>query len=261
MKKKRIDVILVERGLVESRSQAQRLVIAGQVRADGQVVQKSSLTYPEDVQVQIDSGPEFVSRGGEKLSAALKSFKIEVDRLVCADVGASTGGFTDCLLKQGAARVYAIDVGRGILHWKLRQTEKVVVMEGVNARYLDHLPETIDVVTIDVSFISARLLLPVIQGWFGECPGQVILLIKPQFEAGQQETSRGRGVIREPEVHQRILYEVLEFAQTRNYQVSGLTKSPITGPKGNAEFLAWLHYPQKKETDLRSIIDPLFSIG
>lgn len=261
MKKKRIDVILVEKGLVESRSQAQRLVIAGQVRADGQVVQKSSLTFPEDVQVQIDSGPEFVSRGGEKLSAALTSFKIEVDRLVCADVGASTGGFTDCLLKQGAARVYAIDVGKGILHWKLRQNKKVVVMEGVNVRYLERLPEAIDFATIDVSFISARLLLPVVQGWFGDRPGQVILLIKPQFEAGRQESSRGKGVIREPEIHQRVLYEVLDFAQHRDYQVSGLIKSPITGSKGNVEFLAWLHYPRKADIELQLIIDPLFNIS
>jgi len=171
---------------------------------------------------------------------------------------ASTGGFTDCLIQHGANKVFSIDVGKGILHWKLRQNKKVVVMEGVNARFLEQLPEIVDLVSIDASFISSKVLLPVVQGWFRKSPGQVILLIKPQFEAGRTETSRGKGVIRDPGVHQKVLHEVLEYAQETNYQISGLMKSPLLGPKGNVEFLAWLQFPCQTTIRVQELLEPLF---
>ncbi|MBN2501515.1 MAG: TlyA family RNA methyltransferase [Anaerolineales bacterium] len=243
MSKQRIDLLLVERGLVESRSLAQRLVMAGQVRADGQVVPKASVQVPEHAVLEIDHGPAYVSRGGEKLAGALAAFDFQVTGRVCADVGASTGGFTDCLLQNEAAKVYAIDVGKGILHWKLRQDERVVVMESTNARHVERLPEPVELVTIDASFISLKVLLPVIRAWFGGIEGEVIALIKPQFEAGRKEAGRGKGVIRDPEVHLRVLMDVLSFAVSQGYTVRDLAQSPIQGPKGNVEFLAHLVYP------------------
>lgn len=254
MTKQRVDQLLVERGLAESRSQAQRLVMAGQVRVDGQIASKPSIVVPTDAEVEVDRGPRYVSRGGEKLEAALQTFGAEVAGRVCADVGASTGGFTDCLLQHGAARVYAIDVGQGILHWKLRQELKVVVMEGVNARHLDRLPEVPDMVTIDASFISLQLLLPVVRQWLFPNGGEVIALIKPQFEAGRKEAARGKGVIRDADVHQRVLHKVLAFAQESGFGVAGLVQSPLTGPKGNIEFFAHLHYPQSQPADVEGIV-------
>ena len=259
MKKIRIDILLVERGMVDSRSKAQRLVMAGQIRVNDQVVQKPSVSFPADVDISIDTGQNYVSRGGEKLRAALESFKIEVGGLVCADVGASTGGFTDCLIQHGAAKVVAIDVGKGILDWKLRQNQKVVVLEGVNARNLQQLPAAIDLATIDVSFISSKVLLPVVRKWFRDSGAQVILLIKPQFEAGKSEVSRGKGVIRDPVVHQHVLKDVLEFAQDLQYQIKGLIQSPLLGPKGNKEFLAWLASSIHNRLDVDFFINPLFN--
>ena len=212
MAKKRVDLLLVERGLAKSRSQAQRLVMAGQVRANGQVVAKASVTLSPDVKLEVDQGPPYVSRGGEKLAAAVKAFAPQVVDLICADVGASTGGFTDCLLQEGAAKVYAIDVGSGILHWKMRQHPQVVVMEGTNARHVEALPEPVSLVTIDASFISLKVLLPVIKNWFGPSGGEIIALIKPQFEAGRKQASKGKGVIRDPEIHREVLEKVLSFA-------------------------------------------------
>lgn len=230
---------MVERGLAESRSLAQRLVMAGQVRVDGQVALKPSVNLETNAVITVDHGPPFVSRGGEKLAAALDHFPITVQNKICADVGASTGGFTDCLLQHGAARVYAIDVGRGILHWKLRKDRRVVVMEETNARYLERLPELVELVTIDASFISLKVLLPVIKGWL-EPDADLVVLVKPQFEAGRQEVAKGDGVIRDPLVHQRILEEVLSFAQSVGFEAKEAIRSPLLGPKGNVEFLAWL---------------------
>ncbi len=243
MKKERADVLLVERGLAESRTQAQRLIMAGQVRAAGQKVEKPSVRLAPDVALEVVSGPRFVSRGGEKLLAALETFPIAVQGKTCADVGASTGGFTDCLLQFGARRVYAIDVGKGILHWKLRNDPRVVVMEETNARFVEKLPEPVELVTVDASFISLKVLLPVIAGWFTDEGGEAVTLIKPQFEAGRQAAARGRGVIRDPEIHRRVLADVLGFAQQSGFGVRGLIRSPLKGPKGNVEFLAWLKYP------------------
>ncbi len=237
--KKRVDTLLVEQGLAESRSQAQRLILAGQVRANGQIVVKPAVKVAADAALEVLQRPRFVSRGGEKLQAALEAFPVEVAGRVCADVGASTGGFTDCLLQHGASRVYAIDVGKGILHWKLRNDPRVVVMEGTNARYVTQLPEPVSLVTVDASFISLKVLLPVAKGWL-EAQGAFLVLVKPQFEAGRREAARGRGVIRDPAVHRRVLTEVLHFAQTIGLSVQGLIRSPVLGPKGNVEFLAWL---------------------
>lgn len=235
----RLDLLMVERGLAESRSLAQRLVMAGQVRVDGQVALKPSVNLETNAVITVDHGPPFVSRGGEKLAAALDHFPITVQNKICADVGASTGGFTDCLLQHGAARVYAIDVGRGILHWKLRKDRRVVVMEETNARYLERLPELVELVTIDASFISLKVLLPVVKGWL-EPNADLVVLVKPQFEAGRQEVAKGDGVIRDPLVHQRILEEVLSFAQSVGFEAKEAIRSPLLGPKGNVEFLAWL---------------------
>ena len=227
---------MVERGLSESRSLAQRLIMAGQVRVNGQIVFKPATAISNDSKLTVDSGPRFVSRGGEKLEAAFLAWTVDVTGCVCADVGSSTGGFTDCLLQHGAAKVYAIDVGKGILHWKMRSDPRVVVMEGTNARYVESLPEPVSLVTIDASFISLKVLLPVIKEW----GGNIITLIKPQFEAGRKETAKGEGVIRDPNVHRRVLEEVLIFAQVNGFSVDGLIRSPVLGPKGNVEFLALL---------------------
>jgi 23S rRNA (cytidine1920-2'-O)/16S rRNA (cytidine1409-2'-O)-methyltransferase len=277
MPKKRLDLHMVDCGLADSRSLAQRLVMAGQVRVDGELVLKPSTLVPENAQVVIERRPAYVSRGGEKLTAALQAFPVSPDGLVCADVGASTGGFSDCLLQHSARRVYAIDVGKGILHWKLRQDPRVVVMEETNARYLECLPEPIALATIDASFISLKILLPVVWGWFSgpeeqpasdtspaaSLPGQVIALVKPQFEVGRREASRGSGVVRDPESHRAVLEEILGFAQAQGYQPRGLIRSPLLGPKGNVEFLLWLEgsQPNAEPTDRSEVsllIDPLF---
>lgn len=272
----RLDLLIVERGLAESRSLAQRLVMAGQVRVNGEIEIKPSTNVPPDARLEIDRGAPFVSRGGEKLQAALDAFPVVVQDQVCADVGASTGGFTDCLLQHGARRVYAIDVGKGILHWKLRQDSRVVVMEGLNARHIEHLPEPISFATVDASFISLKILLPVIRKWFLDQtagseadfpqPGLVgvVALIKPQFEAGRREAARGQGVVRDPQIHWRILLDVLSFAAQIGYHAQGLIRSPILGPKGNVEFLAWLSLSPggaiyAGDNELEHLLAPLFA--
>lgn len=255
-KKMRLDVLLVERGLAESRSQAQRLVMAGQVRVDGRTAVKPSTAVAGNAAIVLDEGPRYVSRGGEKLAEALAGFAFDVSGMQCADVGASTGGFTDCLLQHGASKVYAVDVGTGILHWKLRKDERVVVMENTNARYLEQLPEPIDLATIDASFISLKVLLPVVKHWLGE-NGQVIALVKPQFEAGRKEAAKGKGVIREAAVHRNVLEEVLAFAEGQGYRVRGVLQSPVTGPKGNREFLAWLGVGEGERRDIHGLLDAI----
>lgn len=280
MAKVRVDVLLVERGLAESRAQAQRLVMAGQVRADGQLVQKPAQTVAAESFLEVHQGPPFVSRGGDKLEAALATFYMDVTARVCADVGASTGGFTDCLLQNGAARVYAIDVGKGILHWKLRQDPRVVVMEETNARHVENLPEPVDLVVIDASFISLKILLPVIQNWFPapdlmstttaevhpgalekSSRGEVIALVKPQFEAGRREAARGDGVIRDPDLHRAILLDILSFARQTGFRVQGLIRSPLLGPKGNAEFLVWLSLDGLKGEDIHALVEAVLVSG
>jgi 23S rRNA (cytidine1920-2'-O)/16S rRNA (cytidine1409-2'-O)-methyltransferase len=272
MPKTRLDLLLVERGLAESRSKAQALIMAGQVRVNGQMVDRSASNVSNDADITVDKGPRFVSRGGEKLEAALISFPVRVDGSICADVGASTGGFTDCLLQHEAAKVYAIDVGKGILHWKIRSDPRVVVMEETNARHVESLPEAVSLVVIDASFISLKILLPVVKGWLvpmatpGLSPdlhgkwmdetagGSIIALIKPQFEAGRKETAKNKGVIRDPGVHRAVLTEILSFARSLGFAVRGLRRSPVLGPKGNVEFLAWLELGWEEPGELSTLI-------
>jgi 23S rRNA (cytidine1920-2'-O)/16S rRNA (cytidine1409-2'-O)-methyltransferase len=220
---------------------------------NGQLTIKPATLVDPTANLEIIQRPAYVSRGGEKLAAALSQFPITVSEKICADVGASTGGFTDCLLQNGALRVYAIDVGEGILHWKLRQDGRVVVMEKTNARFVERLPEPVGLLTIDASFISLKVLLPVVIHWL-EPAADVVALIKPQFEAGRQETAKGDGVIRNPEIHRRVLLDVLEFAQVKNFAVNGLLRSPLLGPKGNVEFLAWLSLPQRDSCDVGALV-------
>jgi len=235
--RRRLDAALVARGLAESRAVAQRLILAGEVRVDGEVADKASRIVDEGVLLEVTRPPAFVSRGGIKLEAALTSFALDVTGRVCADVGASTGGFTDCLLQHGAARVFAVDVGHGILHWKLRQDPRVAVMERTNVRYLSALEAPVDLVTIDVAFISLRLVLPVVANWLTP-GGDVVALVKPQFEAGRKAVGKG-GVVRDPAIHRQVLEAIAATMEAAGLGVQGVICSPLRGPKGNVEFLLW----------------------
>jgi 23S rRNA (cytidine1920-2'-O)/16S rRNA (cytidine1409-2'-O)-methyltransferase len=239
----RLDQILVEKELFESRERAKRAIMAGQVRVNGQVARKPSDSVNEDALVELTAAEKFVSRGGYKLEHALEHFSVAVDGLTAIDLGASTGGFTDCLLQRGAARVYAVDVGHGQLAWKLRQDPHVVVMERQNARDLApaRFPSPFvpaDLIVIDCSFISLRRILPPAIALL-RAMGKIIALIKPQFEAGKAEADKGAGVIRDPEIHQRVLRELEQFVKDQpGLHWCGTTESPILGPAGNKEFLA-----------------------
>lgn len=239
MQKVRLDKLLLERGLVETRAKARGLIMAGQVRVAGRIADKAGMQMDSDVVVQITSGTRFVSRGGFKLEAALKQMRLDVNGLVCADFGASTGGFTDCMVQRGAERVYAIDVGKGVLHWKMRNHPRVVLMEETNARYLLDLREKVDLVTIDASFISLRLLFPAAVRCFQPGSGRILALIKPQFEAGRAQVRRG-GVVNSVRVHRQVLRDVLGFALASGLYPKALMLSPLRGPAGNVEFLALL---------------------
>lgn len=238
--RKRLDVALVERELVESREKAQRLILAGQVRINGQPASKSSQpVQPEDA-LEVIAPEKFVSRGGLKLEAALDHFRIDCRDRVGLDIGASTGGFTDCLLQHGARRVYAVDVGENLIAWKLRNDPRVRVIEKNNARYLTPaaIGEPVDLVTADVSFISLTKILPAAKTCV-RAGADFVVLIKPQFEAGREKVERG-GVVRDPSVHRQVVQRIREFAETRlQAEWRGVVESPITGPAGNKEFLAW----------------------
>jgi 23S rRNA (cytidine1920-2'-O)/16S rRNA (cytidine1409-2'-O)-methyltransferase len=238
MSRRRLDVLLTEKGLADSRSKAQALIMAGKVRVDGQVITKAGTQVSLEANLSLVDELPYVSRGGMKLAAALEEFVVDPTDAICADVGASTGGFTDVLLQYGAARVYAIDVGYGQLAWKLRANERVVVMERTNARHLESLPETVDLITIDVSFISLELIMPAAVKWLKPA-GLMIALVKPQFEAGQDQVGKG-GVVRDPAVHGQVLTKVITGAAGVGLQPFGLMPSPITGPAGNHEFLLGL---------------------
>lgn len=253
-KRERIDVLLVNRDLVKSRELAKRLVMAGEVTVDGQLVDKPGTRVPIEAEITLKAVPRFVSRGGEKLAGALEAFPVEIDGLVCADVGASTGGFTDCLLQNGVSRIYAIDVGYGQLDYRLQKDDRVIVMDRTNARHVDRLAEPVSLVTVDASFISLRILLPVIRGWLAQ-KATVIPLIKPQFEAGKKDVGKG-GVVRDIEVHRRVLREVLAAARAEGFVVRGVTRSPLKGPSGNVEFLAWLTVGEPVEVmDVEALIE------
>jgi len=256
MQKNRLDILLVEKGLVESRSLAQRLVMAGQVRVDGQVLIKPSVRVAEDAVLSIDRGPKFVSRGGEKLEPALISFGFDdLSGRICADIGASTGGFTDCMLQHGAAHVFAVDVGYGILHWKLRTDPRVTTMERTNARYIGGFAQPVSFITMDASFISLTILLPAVRSCLAEQGGDVVALIKPQFEAGKEDAAKGEGVIRDPAIHREVIERVLKFAIEQGFGIAGLVKSSLLGPKGNTEFLVHLIYPGQGVENLEELIE------
>jgi len=242
----RLDQALVERGLCESREKAKRAIMAGLVRINGHSASKPSDSVAPADEVSLEAGDKFVSRGGLKLEHALDTFGLNVDKLSAADLGASTGGFTDCLLQRGAARVYAVDVGHGQLAWKLRNDPRVIVMEKVNARTLSPSAfpapfELVDIVVIDCSFISLRKIIPAGIALL-KPSGKIVALIKPQFEAGKAEADKGAGVIRDPEIHERILNELRQFVASTlpNVQWVATTPSPVLGPAGNREFLALL---------------------
>jgi 23S rRNA (cytidine1920-2'-O)/16S rRNA (cytidine1409-2'-O)-methyltransferase len=252
--KMRLDSLLVQRGLAVSGSQAQALVLAGAVAVNGQPVAKPGARVGTDALVTVRERPPYVSRGGLKLAAALVTFGISASGLVCADVGASTGGFTDCLLQHGAVRVYAIDVGYGQLAWSLRQDVRVVVMERTNARHLVALPEPVELVTVDASFISLDKLLPVVVGWLAPVAA-IVALVKPQFEAGKAQVGRG-GVVRDRGVHRQVLARVAQQAAHCDLHVWGVMRSPISGPAGNVEFLMHLRRDAiSVDFDLAAAID------
>ncbi|HSD02827.1 MAG TPA: TlyA family RNA methyltransferase [Gaiellales bacterium] len=240
--KRRLDALLVERGLVESRSRAQALVMAGRVHVDGTPVTKAGTATAADATVEVIAPARYVSRGGEKLETALAVFRVELAGERCLDVGASTGGFTDCLLQHGAASVVALDVGRNQLHERLMADSRVTVIDGANARSLDcdSLPFRPTLVTADVSFISLRLVLPAVLGCAQE-PWRALTLVKPQFEAGRGDVRRG--VVRDPEVRRRVLHDFAEFATERGWAVLGVCDSCVPGPAGNREYVVYLASP------------------
>jgi 23S rRNA (cytidine1920-2'-O)/16S rRNA (cytidine1409-2'-O)-methyltransferase len=244
--KKRLDLLLVERGLAESRAQAQALVLAGLVPGHA----KAGEQVDEDAELSVERPPPFVSRGGGKLATALDALAVDVAGADCLDVGASTGGFTDCLLQRGAARVIALDVGHGQLHPRLRADDRVTVLERVNARTLDSLPFAPTVVSCDVSFISLRSILPAVlplaaPGW------RALVLVKPQFEAGRAEVRKG--VVRDPEVQRRVLREIADVAPGLGARVAGVVDSGLPGPKGNREF--FLHLVQADDPSTPDELD------
>ena len=256
--KKRLDVAMTEQGLAESRQKAQAVIMAGQVYVDGQKVDKAGAPVGESARIEVRGKTmPYVSRGGLKLEKAMATFPISLDGAVCADIGASTGGFTDCMLQNGAAKVYAVDVGYGQLAWKLRSDERVVCMERTNARYLTHaeIPQELDFASVDVSFISLKLILPALAGLVRE-GGHVACLVKPQFEAGKEKVGK-KGVVRDPAVHLEVLEHFLEHAKEANFTVLGLTFSPIRGPEGNIEYLGYLvkGEGQMPELDLKALVE------
>ncbi|MFC1848060.1 TlyA family RNA methyltransferase [Chloroflexota bacterium] len=239
--RKRIDSLLVARGLVDSRERARVMVMSGAVSADGRTVIKPSTLVKDDAQVCLSEGPKFVGRGGLKLEGALDEFQVDVTSLVALDAGASTGGFTDCLLKRGAGKVYAVDVGYGQLDYGLRQDPRVVVMERVNARYPLDLPEVVDLATLDLSFISLEKVVPSAADAVKD-GGQLIALVKPQFEAVRRQVSKG-GLVKDPQVHAGVLGRFVCWAVDRSFRIEGIMPSPILGAEGNKEFFVLLRKP------------------
>lgn len=256
--KKRLDVLLVERGLAETRQKAQATIMSGVVFVDGQRADKAGLNLAEDAEIELrGSTLPYVSRGGWKLEKALHVFGLALDGLACADIGASTGGFTDCMLQNGARKVYAVDVGYGQLDWRLRSDKRVVCMERTNARYLtrEQVPEELDFASVDVSFISLRLILPAVHGLLRD-GGGVVCLVKPQFEAGREKVGK-KGVVRDGAVHREVLEQFLLHAKDSGFAVLGLTYSPIRGPEGNIEYLGYLikGTAEEQSFDLAALVE------
>ena len=239
--KTRLDVLLVDRGFVESRQKAQAVIMAGQVFVAQQKVDKPGTAVANDAEIEVRGHVlRYVSRGGLKLEKAMQTWPITLEGKICADIGASTGGFTDCMLQNGAQKVYAVDVGYGQLDWKLRNDERVVCLERTNARYLSHeeIPDTLDFASIDVSFISLKLIFPALYELLRE-GGEIACLIKPQFEAGREKVGK-KGVVRDSAVHKEVLENFLIYAKENHFTVLGITYSPIRGPEGNIEYLGYL---------------------
>ena len=256
--KMRLDVLLVERGLQESRQKAQATIMSGLVFVKGQRVDKPGTAVPNDAEIEVRGNAlKYVSRGGLKLEKAMATFPVDLKNTVCGDIGASTGGFTDCMLQNGAAKVYAVDVGYGQLAWKLREDPRVVCLERTNARYLTHeqIPDELDFASIDVSFISLKLILPAVHNVLKD-GGHVACLVKPQFEAGKEKVGK-KGVVRDPAVHLEVLEHFLEHAKESGFTVLGLTYSPIRGPEGNIEYLGFLEKGQQPERsfDLKALVE------
>lgn len=255
--KKRLDVLLLEKGLAESRQKAQSFIMAGQVFVDGKRMEKAGTPVPEHASIELRGQTmPYVSRGGFKLEKALNTFPIDLTGVTAIDAGASTGGFTDCMLQRGAVKVYAVDVGYGQLAWSLRSDPRVVCMERTNVRYLtpEVIPEPLDFATVDVSFISLKLILPALRSLMKDT-GEVVCLVKPQFEAGKEKVGK-KGVVRDPAVHLEVLEQFLCHVKESGFFVKGLTFSPIRGPEGNIEYLGYLTVREQAEwkEDLRALV-------
>ncbi len=258
--KKRIDIYLFENGLAPSREKAKAYVFAGHVFLDGKMCDKPSATVSEKQEVEVRGGDEFVSRGGKKLQKAIESFELDIAGKVAIDIGASTGGFTDCMLREGASFVYAVDVGYGQLAWKLRNDERVCVMERTNARHIEKkmFDKDINFASIDVSFISIKLILPALKRVLTP-PFTIAALIKPQFEAGRKNVGK-KGVVRDKDVHISVIEDILEFAKQSGFTICGLDFSPIKGPEGNIEYLACLSDSgMNVETSAKAVVDSAHS--
>ena len=256
--KTRLDVLLTERGLLDSRQKAQATIMSGIVFVNGQRVDKVGTAVSNDALIEIRGTTlPYVSRGGLKLEKAMQTFPLTLTGKICADIGASTGGFTDCMLQNGAKKVYAVDVGYGQLDWKLRNDARVVCMERTNARYLTHeeIPEELDFASVDVSFISLKLIFPAMYGLLRE-GGEIACLIKPQFEAGREKVGK-KGVVRDPAVHLEVLEHFLIHAKENHFTVLGITYSPIRGPEGNIEYLGFLRKSEEPDAavDLQAIVE------
>lgn len=256
--KTRLDVLLTERGLLDSRQKAQATIMSGIVFVNGQRVDKVGTAVSNDALIEIRGTTlPYVSRGGLKLEKAMQTFPLTLTGKICADIGASTGGFTDCMLQNGAKKVYAVDVGYGQLDWKLRNDARVVCMERTNARYLTHeeIPEELDFASVDVSFISLKLIFPALYGLLRE-GGEITCLIKPQFEAGREKVGK-KGVVRDPAVHLEVLEHFLIHAKENHFTVLGITYSPIRGPEGNIEYLGFLRKSEEPDAavDLQAIVE------
>ena len=255
--KTRLDVLLVEQGLQESRQKAQATIMAGIVYVNNQKVDKPGTAVPNDAHIEVRGKTlRYVSRGGLKLEKAMQVWPITLEGKTCADIGSSTGGFTDCMLQNGAKKVYAVDVGYGQLDWRLRSDARVVCMERTNARYLTHeqIPDELDFASVDVSFISLKLILPALAGLL-KPDGHPVCLVKPQFEAGREKVGK-KGVVRDPAVHLEVLEHFLEHAKENNFTILGITYSPIRGPEGNIEYLGYLRKSEEQDADidLRAVV-------
>ena len=253
--KKRLDALVCEQYPEYTRSAAQRIIMSGVVYVQQQKETKPGSMFPENAIVEVrGTGQKYVSRGGLKLEKAIECFSCDLQEKVCMDIGSSTGGFTDCMLQNGAKRVYAVDVGKGQLHYKLRNDDRVVVMEKTNIRYVteDMIPEKIQFASIDVSFISLTLVLPAALPLMDENK-TIVMLIKPQFEAGKEKVGK-KGVVRDPAVHEEVIEKIVRFSQENGLQIEGLTYSPVRGPEGNIEYLLFVRKKEKEEPFDKAVI-------